>query len=453
MRFRLVHIILVIFFALQLSAQEYKTKILDVFNKPYQSTTGDGESIYNEVWGFVQDGEEYGVIGNTEGMFILHITKNNTLELADFKHGYFSGSDVVHRDYHDYNGYLYEVGDEGYNVLRIYDLRYLPDSVHIVYQDSTLITRSHNIFIDTAKAKLYSFANTTQANGTEPVVVLSLADPINPVRVGSYNYVNYCHDGYVRNDTAYLNCAGEGLRVVDFSNPAMPLPLGALSYYPDKGYNHSGWLSEDGKTYIMCDETQAMGFKVLDVSNLGDIVVKSVAKPPTFYNAMAHNVMLKEGIAYFSYYNDGLQIYNVRDVSSPKRIGYEDTYQGSDDLIYRGAWGIYAYLPSGRLLISDRKSGLFLIGYVAPPDIHDEQGYGFYPNPSDGIAYFYHKHNFETSYELTIFDRIGRKIATYQSSDDFIYLNLQNLSAGIYLYRYYNKEINTTYSGKFIISK
>jgi len=442
----------IVLFALQMQAQEYKTIILDVFHDPNQSTTGDGESIYNEVWGFVQDGEEYGVIGSTEGMYVVHVKNSNQLELVDFKHGYFSGSDVVHRDYHDYNGYLYEVGDEGYNVLRIYDLHYLPDSVLVVYESSDLIIRSHNIFIDTATAKLYSFANTTQA-GLEPVAVFSLANPELPVKVGSYNFVNYCHDGFVRNDTAYLNCAGEGLRVVDFSNPANPLPLGALEYYPDKGYNHSGWLSEDGKTYVMCDETPEMGFKILDVSDLGDIKVKSVGKPPTYNETLPHNVMLKDGIAYFAYYNDGLQIYNVRETTTPTRIAYNDTYKGSDANIYRGAWGIYSFLPSGRLLVSDRKNGLYLIGYEAPPEIHAEEGFGIYPNPSNGVAYFYHKHKFESSYVVDVFDRLGRKVASFDGSDDFISLDLQALSSGVYFFKYINEETDLEATGKFVIAK
>lgn len=436
-----------------INAQSYKTQLLDVFHEPNQVTTSDGESIYNEVWGFVQNGEEYGVIGSTEGTFILKITLNNKLELVQFIQGKSSGTDLIHRDYHDYNGYLYEVCDEGYGSLRIYDLSYLPDSVHIVYDESDLITRSHNIYIDTAKAKLYSFNSTTQQYGIEPVVVFSLANPVLPVRVGTYPYVTVCHDGFVRNDTAYLNCANEGLRVVDFSTPSTPLPLGALEFYPDKGYNHSGWLSEDGNLYVLCDETPAMGFKVLDVSDLSDIKVLAVEKPPTYTNTLPHNVMLKEGIAYFSYYNDGLQIYNLRNPSAPSRIGYLDTYSGSDSSLYRGAWGIYSFLPSKRLLISDRKSGLYLIDFDAPPLITTDTEFGIYPNPSNGLAYFYHKHNFETSYSLFIYDNRGRKVAIFDGSDDFITLNLQHLPSGMYYFTYLNEETTTEYSGKFMIAK
>ena len=51
------------------------------------------------------------------------------------------------------------VCDEGPSSLQIMDLSFLPDSVSVIYDDDSLITRSHNIFIDTAYSKLYSCSN------------------------------------------------------------------------------------------------------------------------------------------------------------------------------------------------------------------------------------------------------------------------------------------------------
>ena len=46
----------------------------------------------------------------------------------------------------------------------------LPDSVSLVYDSSDLFERSHNIFIDTVKARLYT------TNGD----IYSLEDPLDP---------------------------------------------------------------------------------------------------------------------------------------------------------------------------------------------------------------------------------------------------------------------------------
>ena len=49
-----------------------------------------GDGVYNEVWGFVQDGEEYAVIGAMHGTFFFHITDDDKLEQVAYKEGYFS---------------------------------------------------------------------------------------------------------------------------------------------------------------------------------------------------------------------------------------------------------------------------------------------------------------------------------------------------------------------------
>ena len=43
--------------------------------------------------------------------------------------------------------------------------------------------------------------------------------------------------------------------------------------YPDKGYNHSGWITPDGNYYVMADETWGMRMKMLDISDFSNIQV------------------------------------------------------------------------------------------------------------------------------------------------------------------------------------
>ncbi|MDC0339068.1 choice-of-anchor B family protein [Flavobacteriales bacterium] len=446
---RLLLTVLGIIFSATLTSQIQNVWKLDNFRA--ELPVGDG--VYNEVWGFVQDGQEYAVIGAMHGTFFFRITEEDKLEQVAYEDGAFSSYSVVHRDYHDYNGYLYEVCDQGSSTLRIYDLHYLPDSIPIVYDDSSLIVRAHNIFIDESSGLLYSCGNTSQLGG-DALRVISLQDPISPTLVYDYNFVDYVHDIYVRNDTAFINAGNQGLKVADFSFPTMPIALGSMEFYQDKGYNHSGWLSEDGKSYVMCDETLGMRFKMCDVSDIADINVASLDKPDSFENTFPHNVMLKDGIAYFSYYNDGLQIYDVRDINNSKRIAFYDTYPDEDTgtNIFKGAWGVYALLPSGRLLVSDRKYGLFLLGYNAPPNIQvEENDHGIYPNPVEGDAFFYRKHLFESDYTLEIYDSQGKCVKTFNGMTDHLFMDLTSLSAGNYSYRYYNFATKVTLSKKFVV--
>ena len=297
---------------------------------------------YNECWGFVHEGEEYGVIGSTQGTHIFHLTDDDQLEEVAFVPGAFQGY-VVHRDYHDYEGYLYAVCDQGQSTLQIIDLGGLPESVEVVYDSDEFISTAHNVFIDTSSAKLYAAGPNMGA-----LRLLSVENPTEPQYLFDFLQVNYVHDLFVRNDSAYLNCANQGLVVVDFSGEA-PVSLGSLGTYPDQGYNHSGWLSEDGNKYILADENAGLRMKVLDVSDLSDIQVSSLFGSEETETSVPHNMQMIRDTVYVAHYNDGLQVFDVSDAENPERIAYYDTFTGDESYSFNGAWGVYAYLPSGGL--------------------------------------------------------------------------------------------------------
>ena len=128
------------------------------------------DNVYNEVWGVVVDDREYAIIGSTAGTHFFDVTNHSTASEIAFVAGRVVGDEIIHRDYHDYQNYLYAVSDEGLSSLQIIDISTLPDSVSVVYDSSDLFYRSHNIFIDTAKARLYT------TNGD----IYTLENPIDP---------------------------------------------------------------------------------------------------------------------------------------------------------------------------------------------------------------------------------------------------------------------------------
>ena len=165
-------------------------------------------NTYNEVWGVVNKGREYAVLGSTFGTHFIDVTDSASFKEVGSVAGIYQGIGVIHRDYKDYNGYLYAVCDEGRqeSTLQIIDCSFLPDSVHVVYDTNALITTSHNIFIDTASARLY-------ACGSFGLKVFSLKDPERPKFLYHYT-ATIVHDIYVRNDIAYLNCE-TSMRIVN----------------------------------------------------------------------------------------------------------------------------------------------------------------------------------------------------------------------------------------------
>ena len=319
-------------------------------------------NTYNDIWGFSRNGKEYAVIGTTLGAHFFDVTDPVNSIQVDFIAGAFQGQMVIHRDYHDYKGYLYMVCDEGPSSLQIADLRYLPDSVSLVYDSDVLFNTAHNIFIDTATAKLYV------CGGSSQLAVYSLADPVNPILLVNCvqdvsfwpSTVGYVHDIYVRNDTAYCNAGPNGLWAVDFSNAASPQLLGSLSQYLQQGYNHSGWLRSEGKIYAMADETHGADVKIVDVTDLQDMQVIDTFDTGVHPLSIPHNLIFKDDYLYVSYYHDGLYIFNTCNPHQVTIAGFYDTSTEPHQTNYKGAWGVYPFLPSGNVLVSDMQNGLFI---------------------------------------------------------------------------------------------
>lgn len=350
--------------------------------------SGAFDNVYNEVWGFVQDGNEYAVIGTTDGTHIFAVNDPVNATQVAFIPGRVQGSQVIHRDYHDYNGYLYMVCDEGPSSLQIADLSHLPDSAPLVYDDASIIQRSHNIFIDPSSARLFACGSGYQLK------VLSLNDPENPVELLNCNSgvdfwpaeIGYCHDVFVKNDTAYLNAPDiPGMFIVDFNDILNVQMIGSLTSYPEQGYNHSGWLHESGDYYALIDETHGTRIKMLDIKDFMDIEVVSIFGSNVDPVSIVHNAIFDEENLFVSHYYDGFYIFNLNDPTDPLITGYYDTSTLPHDSTYQGAWGVYPLLPSGIVVVSDMQNGLYLFDVsqaVGTPELSSTlPGLEVFPNP------------------------------------------------------------------------
>ncbi len=375
------------------------------------------DARYNDVWGGVQNGKEYAVIGSTFGTHVFDVTDPVNTYLIDSMAGAFQGFQVNHRDYKDYMGYLYGVCDEGSSTLQIFDLSYLPDSIPKVYDEDSLFIRAHTIFIDSASKRLYACGTNSNA-----LSIYSLVNPVKPTLLSHYNGFSEVHDTYVRNDTAYLNCGTNGLYIVDFKIPASPVILGSLPVYSDQGYNHSGWLNSTGDVYVFCDETYGREVKVCDVSDFGNIQIQSTLTSGVSDSSVAHNAFIKDNFVYIAYYNDGLQIFDISDPSAPSKKGYYDTYTPSQKDDFRGAWGVYPFLPSGIVLVSDRNTGLYVFdvseALMDVPELSVTlDNMSIHPNPFTSMVNIDFSLETEQDVVISLYDIQGREIRTILSSN------------------------------------
>ena len=431
-------------------SQENNLELL--FQWSDETISGDNwvGNVYNEIWGFTHNDREFAVMGSTKGTHIFDVTDPVNSYLIESIDGGSTSPNVVHRDFHTFSGYLYAVADEEEeSTLQIIDLSNLPKSVNTIYDSNDMITRSHNIFIDEENEMMYSCGG--EINGSSNYLsLISLEDPENPTFLTEYNTHGYIHDIYVVNNIGYLNAGNNGFHIVDFSDINSPQTLGSLTDYPDKGYNHSGWLTQNGQTYAFADENHGYKIKICDVSNPSDISVLSTVLSEVEDTSIPHNLIIKDDLLYVSHYYDGLWIWDISNPSNPTYFASYDTYplEGGDS--YKGAWGVYPLLPSGNILVSDMQFGLFV--FENPNNNNNNnnnlsiENILIHPNPATSSINIKTQSNNLKQFE--IYNLLGESVYFKESNHYDLSINIENLNKGIYLLKVYTN--NNTYTNNFI---
>jgi choice-of-anchor B domain-containing protein len=340
-----------------LAQPSHNVRLLCNWNDTTNAPVNGAGQHWNDVWGFSWKGREYAVIGGTNGAHVIDV------DLCQQK-AFLPGTTqmVIHRDFKTYSHYLYAIADEGFARMQVYDFSYLPDSLHLVWQsDPYEFSRAHGMFIDTAKARLYC-ASAEDLNGRHAnIAAFSLANPEAPSLIKRINDYDNTSHLYVRSDTAWCSNGPSGMLILDMSGLPNTRIIGGLINYPEKGFNHSSWIGYD-QFGVMTDESFGKQVKVIDARDPLLVQVRGMFSPRgADTTSIAHNPYLLGHYALVSYYQDGLQIYDVSDPDHPQRTGWYDTYPGPDIQTTAGAWGAYPFLPSGKILVSDMQTGLYVM--------------------------------------------------------------------------------------------
>ncbi len=353
----------------------------------------------NDVWGFVDqdDGREYAIIGLSNGTAVVDVTDPlNPVEVGTVPGTQTFWRDVkVYQFYNDsesrWNAYAYVVADGSVDDgLQIIDLSELPAAISLT-TTYTGFKNAHNIYIsdvDYATNVLrsgpaaYAYimgSNLGQGANRGGVRLLDLSQPTAPIEVAAPPLATYVHDGttFVITDSRTIDCAAghnpcelfidfneDTVDIWDVTAKAEPVRISATPYAGAR-YTHSGWWSEDKMFLFIQDELdewaggQKTRLRTLDISDLTTPFVSRIWTGPT--SAIDHNGFSRGSHYYMSTYRRGLTILDIADPNNPAEITFFDTFPGSDSPNFSGAWGVYPYLPSGTILVSDIESGLFLL--------------------------------------------------------------------------------------------
>lgn len=368
------------------------------------------------LWGFadMDDRREYAVIGLNTGTAVVDVTVPSRPGVV----GSIPGPDSEWREvklYQRWNparrrhdAYAYVVSEARTAGLQILDLSNLPDSVSLAATFRGFDT-AHTVFmanvdpasgagnIDDVLPVLYI------AGSNEGFLALDVSEPDAP-RISGRFLDSYVHDvwaGVFRGGRA-SPCGGHdpceivvdwgvdapraggrpAIRLIDFTDKARPALI-AKFRYPDLYFAHSGWISPDGNylfSFGELDETHSglnTRIHVLDISDLARPTLASVWTGST--RATEHNGYVVGDRLYVSHYERGLTVLDVSTPTAPRVTGFFDNLPSGDDSSLHGAWGVYPFLPSGSLLVSniDGAGGLFVLeesvaGVSPPPDVPRE---------------------------------------------------------------------------------
>jgi len=361
-------------------------------------------SSASDIWGHVDlnTNKEYAIVGIINGVAIFDLSNPE----APREVGSISGLNSTWRDikvyqYFDdtlqvWQSYAYVTIDNRDDFVSIIDLNQLPNSVSLVTKDRA-VSQAHNVYISNVDYSLNIALNdatpTLQLVGAprtssynQSFLSYSLEDPkkLTALPPGDNLQNGYTHDGTSlridderkntdcdNNDKTceiFVDFNEKEIKIWNVTTPGQEKLLSKITYSDVESfqqYVHSGWWSED-KKYLFAhdefDESRAginTTLRIFSLQSLKSPRISGIWTGPT--TAIDHNGYVRGNRYYMSNYKRGLTVLDITDASTPQEAGFFDTYSASDSATFDGAWGVYPYLPSGLILISDISGGLFIL--------------------------------------------------------------------------------------------
>ena len=368
---------------------------------PYYGDNNSTGTLYNGIWAYVAGAREYALQSNSFGLHIIDVTEPTApfrVQFIDMSGGVLPPKGRIWRDAGTHQDpvsgktYAY-VAAQSNGDFWVVDLSYLsatgPNGVDsnpipaagIVNRGRT--NYGHTVFVNDGLGLL--FLNTANNGSTLGCQIFDLLqNPWDPPIIASWSGSgNDCHDTYVR-----ANVPGTGgknllytadgfatrYRIVDVSNVRTSGTTTLIgSTAPVSGiYAHSNWLDDEARYLYTFEEFGVHDIGIYDVSNpAAPTLVRTFQySGDTTANSRMHNGQLRGKYLLAAYYEAGFRVFDVSNPANPVEVGKYETWRDPDGNgvfdqpitnVYNGAWSVYGQLPSGNALVSDMKSGTFIL--------------------------------------------------------------------------------------------
>ncbi|MBP7168094.1 MAG: choice-of-anchor B family protein [Bacteroidia bacterium] len=325
-------------------------------NVSFRSNLPYPNDALSNIGGYVDSlGNEYALVGYESGLSIVNVTDPANPTIA-FN---VPGTTSIWREVKTWQNYAYVTTEGCCNGLQIVNLGYLPDSVQVKYWtgDNDIagqLETIHALHVDAGYVYLFG---SNQYNGS--ALVVDLTDPWNPTYKG-HTPGTYIHDGFVRNDTLWAAHIYDGyFAVYDLSNKTNPVVL--ASQITPTQFTHNTWLNDAGTVLFTTDENSGSYLGAYDITDLGNIRELDRLQLTPGSGSIIHNTHTLNDYEVISWYKDGIAIVDVSRPDNMIVTGHYDTYTQGSGNGFNGAWGVYPFLPSGNLVVSDIDNGLYVL--------------------------------------------------------------------------------------------
>jgi len=316
---------------------------------------------------------------------------------------------------------------------------------------------AHNIVINTESGYAYGVGTQTFSGGPHFV---NIQDPTNPVGEGGYSANSYSHDAQVVTyngpDTDYVDkeiMIGSNeneIAIVDITDKANPAEIATISY-PNIGYTHQGWFTEDQRYFLLGDEIDEISFGfntrtvVFDFSDLDDPQIHfeyEGTNPST-----DHNGYVVGDLFYLASYRAGMRVLDISDIANQNmtEVGYFDTVPSSNSVGTSGLWNVYPFFESGNIVLSG-DNGFTLVKQNDPLSVttfEESKEIVMFPNPSSGIVTI--NTNIPVG-KIAVYNTLGQVVHKTESTTTDTQLDLTHLQTGLYF-------VKTTNSTQKLILK
>ncbi len=264
----------------------------------------------------------------------------------------------------------------------------------------------HEMVVFSQNGATYLVENFNSLNGNKNLKVINVTNPATPVFVRDISPTEpqWVHAMHIRGNRMFTSGWGNSgnrgrTEIYDISNIGTQAPT-LLGFVEDPssttaGNNmHSSWSSENGNYLYSARETNngTGDIRVYDITEPAvPLLVRSITMAELGLNAVTpHNPAVFGNRLYVSWYQAGIQVFDISNPANPLRIGQYDTFQpafapgdqerkalanaepwdvvcGSEfrqnplPTTYDGNWAVFPFLGNDKVLAGDLSAGLMIL--------------------------------------------------------------------------------------------